>query len=169
MKVFINPGHGTNDPGACGFGLKESEVAAKIGAILESKLNAAGIKTKNLQSDDLGSVPIIANEWGADIFVSIHCNAANAAARGTEVLIYRQNSQGAILGQKVQDSIVSRLGTVDRGLKERPGLIVLYATDMPPYLLKRLLLAKLGTMLCFEINKKILRTLSPLEFLHTRE
>ncbi|MBR3721282.1 MAG: N-acetylmuramoyl-L-alanine amidase [Selenomonadaceae bacterium] len=33
MKVFINPGHGTNDPGACGFGLKESEVAAKIGAI----------------------------------------------------------------------------------------------------------------------------------------
>ncbi|MBR3721281.1 MAG: N-acetylmuramoyl-L-alanine amidase [Selenomonadaceae bacterium] len=136
MKVFINPGHGTDDPGACGFGLKEAEVAAKIGAILERKLNAAGIETKNLQTDEFGSIPVIANEWGADLFVSIHCNAANAVARGTEVLVYRFNSQGATLGEKVQESIVARLGTVDRGLKERPGLYVLRATDMPSILIE---------------------------------
>lgn len=136
MKVFINPGHGTDDPGACGFGLREAEVAAAIGAIVEQKLNAAGIQTENLQSDYLSSVPVRANEWGADLFVSIHCNAFNGVAKGTEVLVYRLNSQGATLAQSVQNAIVKKLDTFDRGLKERPGLCVLRATDMPSILIE---------------------------------
>ena len=136
MRVFLNPGHGYTDPGATGFGLKEADVAAEIGVLVEGKLQAAGIETQILQSDDLGGVPEVANEWGADLFVSIHCNAFNGVASGTEVLIYRAGTQGAELGQAIQNCIVAQLGTADRGLKERPGLCVLRCTDMPAVLVE---------------------------------
>ena len=86
MKVFINPGHGPTDPGACGFGLQEADIAAKIGAFVERKLSEKGIEVQSLQSDHLSGIPGIANSWGADLFISIHCNAANAIAKGTEAL-----------------------------------------------------------------------------------
>ncbi|MBR4696594.1 MAG: N-acetylmuramoyl-L-alanine amidase, partial [Selenomonadaceae bacterium] len=92
MKVFINPGHAPNgnpDPGACGFGLRESDAAASIGSMVEERLKAAGVETYLLQSDALYSVPGVANDWGADLFVSIHCNAFNGVAKGTETCIYR--------------------------------------------------------------------------------
>lgn len=43
MKIFINPGHGGNDPGAVSKnGLKESEVCANICNILANKLKVNG-------------------------------------------------------------------------------------------------------------------------------
>ena len=45
-------------------------------------------------------------------------------------------SQGAKLAQSIQDEIVKNLGTIDRGLKERPGLYVLKHTDMPSCLVE---------------------------------
>ena len=137
--VYINPGHAPNgipDPGACGCGLRESDVAANVGAMINENLKAAGVTTRVHQSHDLYGIPNDANNWGADIFVSIHCNAFNGVAKGTEVCVYSLNSQGAALGEIVQKNIVSRLGTADRGLKERPGLCVLKNTDMPAILIE---------------------------------
>ena len=137
MKIFLNPGHCPGlDPGACGFGLQEADIAAKISSLVEQKLLSTGFTVNSLQSDDLGSIPGIANSWGADIFVSIHCNAFNGVAKGTETCIYRAGTEGARLGQCIQDKIIASLGTVDRGLKERPGLCVLRGTDMPAVLLE---------------------------------
>jgi len=144
MKVFINPGHGPTDPGACGFGLEEANVAAEIGALVKSKLNAAGIETQILQSDYLSGVPVAANDWGADLFLSIHCNAFNGVAKGTEVLVYRFGTQGEELAQAIQDKIIGSLGTVDRKLKERPGLCVLRATDMPAVLIETAFIDEAG-------------------------
>ena len=39
MKIFINPGHGGNDPGACGNGLREADVALNIGKRTVPKLS----------------------------------------------------------------------------------------------------------------------------------
>ena len=139
MRVFINPGHAPNgnpDPGACGYSLRESDVAANIGSMVEELLQAAGVETYLLQSNALYSVPGVANDWGADLFVSIHCNAFNGVAKGTETCIYRLGTQGAALGNAVQEKLVAELGTVDRGLKERPGLCVLKRTDMPAILVE---------------------------------
>ena len=139
MQVFINPGHALNgnpDPGACGYGLRESDVAARIGVIVEERLRAAGVETYLLQSDDLYSVPDVANDWGADLFVSIHCNAFNGVAKGTETCVYRIGTQGSALGEAVQERLISEIGTVDRGIKERPGLCVLRRTDMPAILVE---------------------------------
>lgn len=51
-------------------------------------------------------------------------------AKGTETCVYRLGTQGAALGEAVQGRLIAELGTVDRGIKERPGLCVLRRTDM---------------------------------------
>ena len=145
MKVFLNPGHCPGvDSGAVNrsSGMQEADVALAIGTLVQGYLEAAGCEVQLLQSDNLmydGEGPCVcetANEWPADIFVSIHCNAAGGDARGTEVEIYPGSDASSKLGQCIQSQIVSSLGTVDRGLKERPGLIVLKHTDMPAVLVE---------------------------------
>ena len=49
MKIFINPGHGGNDPGACGNGLREADVVLKIGRRVEGYLRAVGFDVKLFQ------------------------------------------------------------------------------------------------------------------------
>ena len=146
MKVFLNPGHAPNgdpDPGATNndTGLRESDVAASVGALTERYLNDAGVDTASIQLDDLGGICWAANKSGADLFVSIHCNSAeDSAALGTEVCVHPNSYVGHKLGQCIQDQIVQSLGTVDRGLKERVpgvnGLYVLNQTDMPAVLVE---------------------------------
>lgn len=149
MKVFINPGHDlVYDSGAVNpnSGLRECDVSAKVGNAVKEYLEAAGCECQLLQSDNLYwdsqyadrnvSVVQSANDWPADIFISIHCNAANGQARGTEVECYSRMSNGGNLAQCIQNQIVGALGTVDRGVKEMPGLIVLKHTDMPAVLVE---------------------------------
>ena len=77
-----------------------------------------------------------AEEAEADIFISIHCNAANGIARGTETLVHHLGGEADVLARFIQREIVSALGTRDRGVKERPELIVLRLTSMPAVLVE---------------------------------
>ena len=86
MKIFINPGHGGNDPGACGNGLREADVALNIGKRVESYLRAVGYQVKLFQFDGLRTIFETSNHWRSDLFVSIHCNSFNRQAHGTETL-----------------------------------------------------------------------------------
>lgn len=148
-KVFINPGHDQeHDSGAVNAnGTRECDIAAAIGAKVEYYLQNAGCETMLMQSDNLNwdsdyadrqdaAVCPTANEWPADLFVSIHCNAANTVAHGTEVEIYSVGGQSQLLAQCIQDQIVNSIGTLDRGVKEMPQLIVLKHTDMPAVLVE---------------------------------
>lgn len=148
MKVFLNPGHDKNyDSGAVNpnTGLRECDVAADIAERAAGYLEAAGCEVQILQSDNLNhdsqyDVPCVcdaANGWPADIFVSLHCNAANTAARGTEVEVYRDDGgSSSQLARCIQSQIVDNLGIIDRGINERPRLIVLRSTDMPAVLVE---------------------------------
>ena len=145
MKVFINPGHMPGvDPGAVNAesGLQEADVAKSVGELVAEYLIAAGCEVEVLQSDNLmydGEGPCVcatANEWPADIFVSIHCNAAASDASGTEVEVMPGSDGSIRLGGCIQRQIVDSLHTIDRGLKERPNLCVLKNTDMPAVLVE---------------------------------
>ncbi len=151
MKVYLNPGHDTKyDSGAVNpeTGLRECDVAAAVGELVRGYLEKAGCEVMLRQSDNLfydsdysdRPTPVVAeaNNWGADIFVSLHCNAANGEARGTEQEIYNAScSKDALaLARCIQSQIVDSLGTVDRGVKDRPNLIVLQHTDMPAVLVE---------------------------------
>lgn len=146
MKVFLNPGHAPNgepDPGAVNerTGLRECDVALAVGKAAASYLNAAGVETELLQSDSLYEICRTANDSDADIFVSIHCNAAEAiSANGTETWACAGSYRGSILADRIQKQIVESLGTTDRGVKIATpgvnGLYVLSNTAMPAVLVE---------------------------------
>lgn len=123
MRVFINPGHSPNgcpDPGAVnsGTGLRECDVAKNIAVLVEKYLTKAGVSVSgNLQSDSLYEVVCVSNNIDADVFVSIHCNAFNGVAKGTEVWHYHTSKYGKLLAGCIQRQIVDALGTADRGVK----------------------------------------------------
>ena len=141
MRVFLNPGHAPNgnpDPGAVGFGLKESDATYGIVNLLSGYLTGAGVEVAGvLQSDSLTQIVNAANASGADYFISVHCNSANdPVAHGTEMLVYNLGGEAEMLAICIQSQLVNSLGTADRGIKERPGLRVLNGTNMPAILIE---------------------------------
>ena len=131
MRLFLNPGHapdGKPDPGACGFGLRECNVAKNVADLVAGYLAAAGVEVVgNLQSDSLHEVVTASNNSDTDVFISIHCNACNGAANGTEVWHYYGSGAGKTLASCIQNQIVDALGTTDRGVKgAKPSVNGLY-------------------------------------------
>jgi N-acetylmuramoyl-L-alanine amidase len=86
--IVIDPGHGGHDPGCISADRKtqEKSVALDIARRLSRKIEASlpGVKTVLTRSDDrfvtLSGRADIANDIGADLFISIH---VNAQAKGT--------------------------------------------------------------------------------------
>ena len=114
MKVFVNPGHCPGaDPGGCGHGLQEANVAAAVGALVKKYLDAAGVETMLFQANTLGEISATSNAWGSDLFVSIHCNSAdNPAANGTETYRYPGSTKGAKLAGAIQAQLIDAIGTI---------------------------------------------------------
>lgn len=92
FTVVIDAGHGGKDPGSTGYTLKLLEktvnlkTALKLGAKLEKEEDVRVVYTRKkdvfIPLDDRAQV---ANKAKADLFISIHANAAdNRSARGTE-------------------------------------------------------------------------------------
>jgi N-acetylmuramoyl-L-alanine amidase len=88
---MVDPGHGGDDSGAKGpKGLKEKAAALEIAQAVGAKLEAAGFEAVFTREDD-SFIPLwdrakVANAQGADLFISLHLNAARAkSAKGSEV------------------------------------------------------------------------------------
>jgi len=142
-KVFINPGHdpatlaGTDgyDPGACGCGLQENLVAADIGALVAKYLEAAGCEVMLLQDESLSGIVDASDDYGADVFVSIHCNAFNGEAHGTETHAYFNSADGVELAECINRQIVDSIDIVDRGVRTS-GFYVIRWTAAPAVLVE---------------------------------
>ena len=108
IKIFVDQGHNPSGPntGAEGSGLLEQDVTYAVGVYLADLLRADPrfevrlsrstpeeiLGTSNATS--LAERVRLANEWPADYFISIHCNAnVNPAVNGTEVYVYQENTQ----------------------------------------------------------------------------
>jgi len=93
-KIVIDPGHGGKDPGTSGLKSREKDIALiiakKLGSHIET--NLSDVKVTYTRKDntfiDLDKRADVANKIGADLFISIHCNAiSNPAIRGTETYV----------------------------------------------------------------------------------
>lgn len=85
-RVVLDPGHGGSDPGARGpTGIEEKDVTLSLARQIAPALAGVGIEVKLTRDDDryvtLEERTALANAFGADLFVSIHCNAAEKAGR----------------------------------------------------------------------------------------
>ena len=91
--VVLDAGHGGKDPGRpTSYGYKEKDIALdivlKVGKNLEAFQDIKVIYTR--QTDvflELRQRAAIANKADADLFVSVHCNAHNSQAHGTETYV----------------------------------------------------------------------------------
>ena len=92
MRIVLDPGHsGPVEPGAVGpTGIKEADVVLAIARFAEAELFRLGhevklTRTGDITDDGLSWRAILANEWDADLLISIHANAATSdAAHGFE-------------------------------------------------------------------------------------
>ena len=131
MKIFINAGHGGNDPGAVSKnGTKEADITKKVCSILAKKLIQNGYNVEYFQQKkSFTEVSTVENTSNSDLFISIHCNAAaNETANGVEVLYYPTSTKGKKCAQLVQAELVGVTKLRDRGIKARTDLHVLKRT-----------------------------------------
>lgn len=135
MKIAVRGGHCPNVPGSRGIidELKEDRLVKN--AVIKY-LNQMGVSVLDVtppdstssSSADLSYGVNKANNWGADLFVSIHFNNAYNSyngALGTEVCVYSEND---VAGRVV--SQLASLGFRNRGQKVRTGLYELKNTKM---------------------------------------
>lgn len=88
--IMLDPGHGGKDKGAISktFGLMEKNLTLDISSRVARYLRQRGYKVSFTRTKDvfleLTERTAKANSVNADLFLSIHINAAGAAARGVE-------------------------------------------------------------------------------------
>lgn len=82
LRIVIDPGHGGKDPGARGIhGTLEKDINLKAGLELARLLEKTGVFEVRLTRHDDTFISLsrrseMANNWKADLFVSLHSNAA---------------------------------------------------------------------------------------------
>jgi N-acetylmuramoyl-L-alanine amidase len=113
-KIVIDPGHGGHDTGTIGpNGLEEKDlvldVSRRLGKLLQTRLGAEVIYTRR---DDtfipLETRTAIANEEGADLFVSVHANSSHDPdARGVETYYLNFTSSPDALEVAARENAVS--------------------------------------------------------------
>lgn len=113
--IVIDPGHGYGkvvgklDPGAIG-NVTEQSVNLAVSKILEQKLTAMGATVVRLKTESefilTETRPTVARSYGADMFISLHCNSVtNEQAHGVEVYYFTPFSQP--LAKYINDNLVS--------------------------------------------------------------
>ena len=140
MKFGIDSGHNCPpDTGARGIKF-EDNLTLDVGNRVIAKLRALGNEvvvcrpsSANTVRDSLSKRCSTANATKVDIFVSIHFNAFNKQANGTEV--FATSDRGRKIAKPVLDEII-KLGFFNRGVKSGSHLFVLKNTDMPAILIE---------------------------------
>lgn len=125
--IILDPGHGMSnrksgvyDPGAVSDGIAEADIALAWANELRSILIARRHKVVRTRVDAKDPCPVwrrddIARSYGGDMMISLHCNAANGKASGSEV--FYRGADDKALAAKLSAIVADALGTKNRGAK----------------------------------------------------
>lgn len=159
IKIFIDQGHNPMNPnaGAEANGVREQDITYDIGVrlatLLRENIDFEVRLSRNSPTEQLGTSNTTslqtrvyeANSWGADFFISLHCNSStNTAASGSEAYVYSRESAGYDMGLRILEGLFESTGLANRGVFERPTLYVLRATNMPSVLIEMGYITNLG-------------------------
>ncbi len=143
IKISINAGHTVAGAGygAVYKGFRESEINRAVAAALIPKLHALGHTVHNSTVDKatttqayLSQAVKSANNSGADLFLSIHCNASTAhTGHGVECWTYKGTQHTAA---KRICANMAKLGFRNRGIKDGRNLYVVRNTTAKAILIE---------------------------------
>lgn len=158
VKIVIDAGHGGRDPGAISkCETDEKDLNIGVARLLRDKLEREGYTVIMTRKGDeyvgLYDRPNIANESEAHVFVSIHANSSiNTDARGIETL-YAPRDLTSVkfdaqypLAKAIHSELMKATTMEDRGIKQRPDLIVLKHTEMSAVLVELGFMSNLDDM-----------------------
>lgn len=165
-RIVLDPGHGGKDPGArnLSLGLEEKALNLDLARRLRPLLTARGYEVHLVREDDrfieLAERAAIGNRLAADLFLSIHFNAAQSEqVRGVETYSFTPRDQPSTgrdslqtadrveypanahnpwnltAAYALQRAMRAGLGTVDRGLR-RARFVVLRDLTRPGVLVE---------------------------------
>src|SRR5699024_11030811 len=126
VRIFIDPGHGGSDPGAAANGLEEKNVTLDIALKTRDMLNEqyGGHTIKLSRTTDvtrsLAERTNMANNWGANFFMSIHINSSRATGFESYTFDgnYADKERTNAIRSSIHNEIVRQTGFIDRGKKE---------------------------------------------------
>lgn len=139
-SIAIDAGHGGPDPGEIGrAGLSESEVCWDLATRLAERLIGRGAKVLQTrmasEGPDNTERAQRANEFGADLLISIHLNTHESAeAGGSSSYYFGASKTGQALAENIQDELIS-LGASDCRTHAR-AYPLLKETRMPAVLVE---------------------------------
>lgn len=140
-KIVIDAGHGGYDNGAAFNGRREKDDTLRLALAVGERLQQAGFPVEFTRTTDVYQRPIekarIANESGADYFVSIHRNSSPNpnTYSGVQTLVYNDSGVPAEMARNV-NAEMEQVGFNDLGVSVRPDLVVLRRTRMPSILVE---------------------------------
>ncbi len=147
--IVLDPGHGGTASGAFYEEVAEKDLTLSMTTKLRDILSALGYNTVMTRESDVSmglyERADVANAAGADLFVSVHCNAAEdfPTFQGLYVYHYPDSPSGEALARIIQATACGFTGAVDRDI-DSANFVVLRETDMPAVLVET------GFMTCHE-------------------
>ena len=125
--IILDPGHGMGnrragsfDPGAVASGIREADIVMDWANVLREILMERGHRVVRTRIDhkdpaSIGQRAKIAKQYHGDVMLSLHCNAANSKANGTETFYRGINHKAK--AEAITAAVCKALGTRNRGAK----------------------------------------------------
>ncbi|MBQ9768552.1 MAG: N-acetylmuramoyl-L-alanine amidase [Lachnospiraceae bacterium] len=141
VTVALDAGHGGYDSGATYQGRREKDDNLALTLAVGEILQNAGVNVVYTRTEDVFDSPVrkaqIANESGADYFISLHRNSSpvNNQYSGVETLLYDESGVKADMAQAINEEL-AEVGFNNLGLNIRRDLAVLRRTQMPALLVE---------------------------------
>lgn len=143
--IGLDPGHGGSDPGASGPSAPhEAELALRCANSLKDQITGStlGGKVKMTRTTNttvsLSARRSYSISWDPYIFCSIHLNAFNKTAHGTETWYYWSAGNSLKLANKVHAQLVAQLGRTNRGVKQNGWTVITGSSNVPAILTEAL-------------------------------
>lgn len=138
-KIMLDPGHGGTDPGATGPAYpSESVLALRCAQALSERLNALGAPHLLTRSTDtfisLDARRSASVAYDPYIFCSIHLNAFNGTANGTETWYYWEQGNSKALAERVQATLLAEMQRANRGVKQNGWRVITGSASVPAIL-----------------------------------
>lgn len=121
--VLIDPGHGGDDSGGSGHGLREKDMTLDTARRLRDELGALGIRSQLTREDDrslmLDARVALANSKAGSgvVLVSLHYDSGPRSENGVVSFFWRTDSHG--LATRIHRNLVAGTGFDDRRVVRR--------------------------------------------------